>query len=138
MPATILPFYEWQADIAPVTRKRGIVRRTAPFDLQVTNLGNDWLYCDLALPARKDIRITTDTARLAVPPAEAGQTVNFLGHRRDGGARRIPAQRAAVRPSARHARPCRGAHRDTVEPDAAARGRSHSSTPLRRPDVPEG
>ncbi len=71
--AIVRPFYVWNSEVTPETRKVGFFKRGADFELVLTNEGNDWLYCDLRIPKPKDVLVETPTTRVAVPPPEPGQ-----------------------------------------------------------------
>ncbi|MCW3058197.1 MAG: hypothetical protein JWQ02_18, partial [Capsulimonas sp.] len=74
--ATIRPFYKWGIDMAPEQPRVGLVRRSAEFEVIVTNEGNDWLYCDLQMPRPKDLLLEAPALLLAVPPPEPGEMLS--------------------------------------------------------------
>lgn len=71
--AIVRPFYSWNVEIAPENRIVGLRRRSADFEIVVTNEGNDWLYCDLQVPRPKDMLLESPTLRVAVPPPMPGE-----------------------------------------------------------------
>jgi hypothetical protein len=80
--AIVRPYYQWKVSLLPDTGRRvGRFRRRAAFEVEISNEGNDWLYCDLNLPRPKDLRLETPVQRAAVRPPEPGE---------DAASRRIP------------------------------------------------
>lgn len=90
--ATIRPYYRWSLDITPEQQRVGPRRRSAEFEVVVTNEGNDWLYCDLQLPRPRDMVLECPSQRLAVPPPEPGETILASNERdsRPGTQRSVP------------------------------------------------
>lgn len=90
--ATIRPYHRWSLDVTPEQQRVGPRRRSAEFEVVVTNEGNDWLYCDLQLPRPRDMVLDCPSQRLAVPPPEPGETILASNERdsRPGTQRSVP------------------------------------------------
>jgi tetratricopeptide (TPR) repeat protein len=72
--AVVRPYHRWTVDLTPESGRRvGRLRRSAEFEVLVTNQGNDWLYCLLRPPRARDLLLEPSTIRLAVPPPEPGE-----------------------------------------------------------------
>jgi hypothetical protein len=65
----VRPFYEWSLQVTPGERKVGVFRRRDKYEVQIANLGNDWLYCDLTATELEQVDIATEVQRIAVPPS---------------------------------------------------------------------
>ena len=122
--ATIRPYYRWSMDITPEDQRVGLRRRTADFEVVITNEGNDWLYCDLQLPRPRDMVLDCPTLRLAVPPPEPGETIT-INEGRDS----LPGTQRAV--------PLRAVtHLKTVKGDVTPQPLLLSALRLDAPSVP--
>ena len=73
--ATIRPYYRWSLGVTPEQQRVGFRRRSADFEVVITNEGNDWIYCDLQMPRPRDMVLDSPTQRMAVPPPEPGETI---------------------------------------------------------------
>ncbi len=70
--AIVRPFYQWSVSLAPPARRVGIFRRSAGYEAQIVNEGNDWLYCALSFGDQQNLLAQTPTSKVAVPPPPAG------------------------------------------------------------------
>lgn len=64
----IRPYYEWTLQVSPNERKVGCFKRRERYEVQVENLGNDWLYCDVASAELEALKVECESQRIAVPP----------------------------------------------------------------------